>query len=406
MSAPLVVASHLSKTYRIYPNPWQRLWEMVSRTPRHRPIQALDDVSFELKRGESLAVIGENGAGKSTLLAILSGVTVPSAGQLTVGGRVASLLELGMGFHSELTGRQNIRLNAAMMGFSDAEVDAKTPEIIDFSELGDFIDRPVKTYSSGMAMRLGFAIAAQVEPDVLIIDEALSVGDGYFQKKCMDRIRQLLDDGCTFLFCSHAMYYVDNFCDRALWLRQGRAQELGPAAEVIREYEHYLMRKGEASESDRAAEVEQGPARLTEARLIHGDRGYRHLDPMALEVAWETTDPARRFHLGVGLDRADGVQVGAFATHRDDLAPFTGDTSYRVRLEVPKLPMVKGEFDLYCYLLDEEGLHVYDQRLLTQAFRIDGQDYALGLLDIEHSWHQVPAERSPVGVVAAQRFSA
>jgi ABC-type polysaccharide/polyol phosphate transport system ATPase subunit len=198
-TTPLIVARNLGKTYRDYPGPWARLMEKVTGRSRHTPIHALGGVDFELRAGESLAVLGENGAGKSTLLKILSGVTVPSEGSMEVRGRVASLLELGMGFHPELTGRQNIRLNAAMMGLGDAAISEKTPSIVEFSELGAFIDRPVKTYSTGMAMRLGFAVAAQLEPDVLIVDEALSVGDGYFQKKCMDRIRQLLDGGTTLL---------------------------------------------------------------------------------------------------------------------------------------------------------------------------------------------------------------
>ena len=193
-------------------------------------------------------MVGENGAGKSTLLKILAGITAPSTGALRVEGKIASILELGSGFHPEFTGRQNIVLNAAMLGLTQAEVEAKTPDIVAFSELGHFIDQPVKTYSTGMAMRLGFAIATQVDPDILIIDEALSVGDGYFQKKCMDRMGRFVAEGGTLLFCSHAMYYVSVFCQQALWLRAGRAEALGPVDQVVREYEAFLARKSAAAE--------------------------------------------------------------------------------------------------------------------------------------------------------------
>ena len=186
-------ADGLTKVYRSYATPWDRLLEGITRRRRHREFRALEDVSFALPRGEGLALIGENGAGKSTLLKILAGITAPTAGAFRVSGKVASILELGSGFHPEFTGRQNIVLNAAMLGLSQEELRRKMPDIVAFSELGDFVDQPVKTYSTGMAMRLGFSIATQVEPDGLIIDEGLSVGDGYFQKKCMDRLRVFVD---------------------------------------------------------------------------------------------------------------------------------------------------------------------------------------------------------------------
>jgi lipopolysaccharide transport system ATP-binding protein len=254
-----VQAEGLTKTYRSYATPWDRLIEGVTRRRRHREFHALADVSFALPRGEGLALIGENGAGKSTLLKILAGITAPTAGGFRVSGKIASILELGSGFHPEFTGRQNIVLNAAMLGLSQEELRRKMPDIITFSELGEFIDQPVKTYSTGMAMRLGFSIATQVEPDVLIVDEALSVGDGYFQKKCMDRLRVFVDAGGTLLFCSHAMYYVSAFCQRALWLRQGKMEALGPVSEVVRKYENFLVAKS-AHASRRCRDAGSGPA--------------------------------------------------------------------------------------------------------------------------------------------------
>ena len=243
MGGTIVSAHDLSKTYRVYARPIDRLIEGLIRRPRHAPFDALRGISFEVPKGEGLGIIGENGAGKSTLLKILAGITAPTSGDSRLEGSVASILELGSAFHGELTGRQNIVLNAAMFGLDREQVVERTPRIIEFSELGQFIDRPIKTYSTGMVMRLGFAIAIQVEPEVLLIDEALSVGDGYFQKKCMVHLTDYVDKGGTLLICSHAMYYISAFCKRALWLHEGRIEALGPTQEVVPRYEAHLDSK-------------------------------------------------------------------------------------------------------------------------------------------------------------------
>jgi ABC-type polysaccharide/polyol phosphate transport system ATPase subunit len=393
-----VEAEGLAKVYRAYASPWDRLRELVFRTPRHREFRALDGVSFSIPRGEGLAIVGENGAGKSTLLKILAGITRPTAGSFRVQGKIASILELGSGFHPEFTGRQNIVLNAAMLGLSEEETRRKTPDILAFAELGEFIDQPVKTYSTGMAMRLGFSIATQVEPDVLIIDEALSVGDGYFQKKCMDRMLRFVDAGGTLLFCSHAMYYVSSFCQRALWLKGGRVEALGPVADVIREYENYLVAKNVAAEEAEAASAEAGAlhrvARLTAARLADPEPLYTHGQSWELEIGWETDDPGLAFHVGVGINRADEVEICSFATHLDKLPPRTGERSYSVRLRIPELPLLKGEFTVYVFLLDGAGLHVYDQRRLPRVFQVHTPTYSFGLIRAEHAWDLgAPARR-------------
>jgi ABC-type polysaccharide/polyol phosphate transport system ATPase subunit len=388
-----VEAAGLTKTYRMYASPWDRLRELVFRRAHHRELRALEGVSFSLPRGEGLAVVGENGAGKSTLLKILAGITSPTSGSLRVAGKIASILELGSGFHPEFTGRQNIVLNAAMLGLGEEELRRKMPDIISFSELGDFIDRPVKTYSTGMAMRLGFSIATQVEPDVLIIDEALSVGDGYFQKKCMDRLLRFVDGGGTLLFCSHAMYYVSSFCQRALWLKGGRPEALGPVAEVIRDYENFLVAKSAAADPAELEAPAPGtvgpshrPARLTSARLVGAETLYACGEPWEWEIEWETEDPGLKFHLGVGINRSDEIEICSFATHFDGIPARTGERRYEARLRIPALPLVKGEFTVYVFLLDGEGLHVYDQRRIARAFTVHSASYAFGLIRADHAW--------------------
>jgi ABC-type polysaccharide/polyol phosphate transport system ATPase subunit len=405
MSAPAIAAHRLTKVYRSYARPADRLWEALLRRPRHSELRALDDVSFELPRGEGLGVIGENGAGKSTLLKILCGVTPASDGSLRVNGRVAAILELGAGFHPEFTGRQNAVLNAALLGLSEREVGAALPRILDFSELGDFIDRPVKTYSTGMAMRLAFSIATQVEPEVLIVDEALSVGDGYFQKKCLDRLLGFVRGGGTVLFCSHAMYYVTALCRHALWLRNGRVERCGPALEVVQAYEEHLAaREAAAREQPPRPTAEGRPRQGNPARLIAvrwaddgtpvSDAGRRFVPgaPWEIEIEWQSDDARRAFHVGIGIDRADGVQVYSLATHQDGLAPLSGARRQRLRLLLPELPIVKGEFALYVFLLDEQGLHVYDQAVTHGAFRVEGAEYRIGLVRVAHRWCSEPAD--------------
>jgi ABC-type polysaccharide/polyol phosphate transport system ATPase subunit len=404
MSELAIEARDVTKTYRVYPRSWDRLRELIVRRPCHRPFHAVQDVSFSMKKGEGLAIIGENGAGKSTLLKMLAGITAPTSGSLHVGGagaKVASILELGSGFHPEFTGRQNVVLNAAMLGLSEEELQRKMPDILAFSELGEFIDQPVKHYSTGMAMRLGFSIATQVEPEVLIIDEALSVGDGYFQKKCMDRLLQFVESGGTLLFCSHAMYYVSAFCQRALWMRQGRVAALGPVLDVIREYEDFLLMKSQAAaDASDAAAAAAGtepahrvagagaPARVLSVQVQGpGDPPVcRPGEPWEVAVEWEAEDPASAFHLGVGINRVDGVEVFSFATHLDGLPAQTGRKQYSARLRIPELPLVKGKFAIYIFLLDEQGLHVYDRRLVQPAFQVESPEYAFGLLQTPHEW--------------------
>ncbi|HEX2253090.1 MAG TPA: ABC transporter ATP-binding protein [Thermoanaerobaculia bacterium] len=404
MSGGVISVRQVSKTYRSYPTPWDRARELLTGRTCHEKFEALRDVSFEQGRGEGLAIVGENGAGKSTLLKILAGITRPTAGEVSVRGKVASILELGSGFHPEFTGRQNIVLNAAMLGLGEQEVREKTPDIVAFSELGRFIDQPVKTYSTGMAMRLGFAIATQVDPDVLIVDEALSVGDGYFQKKCMDRMRVFVEAGGTLLFCSHAMYYVSHFCRRALWLREGRAEALGPVDEVIHSYEAHLARRTGSSGAPEApgapstGDVADGrAARIAAVRLdpAGAPARLRPGDPLTVEVEVLTERPDLPVHLGVGVNRADGIEVAAFATHLDGLAPLTGTTRHRVRLRLPELPLVKGEFTLYVFLLDDPGLHVYDERVVPDAFLVESPAYRFGLVEVDHRWELEEAPPAP-----------
>lgn len=229
---------NVSKSYPIYAAPGDRLKELASfhRRKYHHDYWALRDLSLEVHRGETFCIVGENGCGKSTLLQICAGILQPSAGTVAVHGRVAALLELGAGFNPEFTGRQNVYLNAAILGLSAKQIDLRFAEIAEFAEIGEFIDQPVKTYSSGMVVRLGFAVAIHVDPEILLVDEALSVGDIYFRQRCLRKVHELRSRGITILFVSHATAEIKSLGDRALWLDHGRAMALGDTDHVVSQY--------------------------------------------------------------------------------------------------------------------------------------------------------------------------
>ncbi len=390
-----VRADKVCKTYRLYESPADRLKELLLRRPRHRGFQALTDVSFELPEGQALGLIGENGAGKSTLLKIVAGTTQATSGSVQRRGVVASILELGMGFHPEFTGRENARMNAALLGLTGPEIRRRLPEIRDFAELGDFFDRPVRTYSSGMALRLAFSVATHANAEVLIVDEALAVGDGYFQKKSIDRITDFQKRGGTLLFCSHALYYIALLCDQAIWLKHGEVAAQGRALSVVRAYETFLQEKMEhgrphdGNPLQKAAEG-QMPARLTEV-TVHDGSGYPRTEfaageTVAFDLAFETEDPSLSFHVRVGIDREDGVQVFAVDTRNEPWAPLTGRRSYRLRLSFPELPIAQGEFRVYAYLGDEKALHVHDLRILRPGFSVAAPEYVVGMIRPRYLW--------------------
>jgi ABC-type polysaccharide/polyol phosphate transport system ATPase subunit len=239
-----VTVENVSKNYRIYAKPSHRLRELLFRQRKlHRDFWALKRVSFKVRRSSTFGVIGENGSGKSTLLQIIAGTLQPTEGTIGLNGRVAALLELGAGFNPEFTGRENVFLNGAILGLSQQQIAAKLPEIERFAEIGSFIDQPVKTYSSGMYVRLAFAISINVDPEILLVDESLSVGDVYFQQRCMWKIRQMKLAGKTILFVSHDLAAVKNLCDTALWLEQGEIKMMGEPEAVVSRYLAAMTRR-------------------------------------------------------------------------------------------------------------------------------------------------------------------
>lgn len=394
-----VRAVDVSKHYDMYRRPADRLIELLTRKPRHVVFPALEGVSFEVERGETVGIIGQNGAGKSTLLKLLCGVTRPSSGSLESHGTIASILELGTGFHPEFSGRDNAALNAAILGLTPAEVRQRLPQILEFSELGSFLDRPVKTYSSGMYMRLAFSVAVNVHPDILVIDEALAVGDGHFQKKCIDKIRDFQDEGRTILFCSHALYYISSICRRTLWLDHGRAMRFGPSLDVVHDYETFLLerdREHPASEGAPPAAESLSPVRFREIAVC--DRSGRKREQFApgddiyVRVLIEADSPHQPVHVIVGIHRsADDLQCFGVGTHADGVPPLSGRTEYDITVRLMDVPLLRGDYSIIAFVGDENAITVFDRRDVRPAFSITGERFEIGLISVDHRWELQPA---------------
>ncbi len=252
----------VSKNYAIYESPGDRLRELLSlnRLQRHRDFQALQDLSFEVKRGETFCIVGENGSGKSTMLQMVAGILHPTTGTVTVNGRVSALLELGAGFNPEFSGRDNVYLNGSILGLTTRQIDQRYSDIEAFAEIGEFIKQPVKTYSSGMVVRLAFAVAISVDPEILLVDEALAVGDIYFRQRCMRKVHELRSQGVTIMFVSHATADVKAVGDRVLWLDKGRLVDVGEPERVISQYLAAMVQKDSRYLQHQAHEQSERPA--------------------------------------------------------------------------------------------------------------------------------------------------
>jgi ABC-type polysaccharide/polyol phosphate transport system ATPase subunit len=388
-AAPLLRLDAVGKDYAKVESRGGRLRLVLDllrgRGARH-VFRALDGVSLDLRRGESLGVIGENGAGKSTLLKIVAGVIQPTRGSVALQGRVGALLELGSGFHPEYTGLANIDLAAALLGLAPAEIAAKRDEIVEFADLGEHIDDPIKNYSSGMVVRLGFAVATALAPDILITDEVLAVGDESFQKKCIAWMERFLADGGTLLLCSHGMYHVQKLCRHALWLKDGLVAGYGPAADVTQAYLAYHEEKSAGARRPAApvAAAAAGVYAVTaltlapEGALCHG---------ATLTVHGEVFTPDGRVPVVlVGIVRADGTPVYGVATDMDAAAPRRiAPDRYAFDLELLDLPLLPGKYFVRAHALDPEGVRLFDN--VEREFVVTGETRELGLVRLAHRWN-------------------
>lgn len=356
-----------------------------------REVWALRDVSFDVPRGGALAVVGENGSGKSTLLDLLMGVTRPSQGDLAVAGPVASLLELGAGFFVELTGRENAVQMGLLAGLTRPQARSLAAAAEEFAELGDFFGRPVRTYSAGMVMRLGFAIAASLEAPVVLVDEVLAVGDGYFQRKCIDRLRQMRAGGSTLVVASHDLHALKGLCDRALWLRHGRAEALGPAEAVIGRYEEHLRLKAAEAPGLAPGRRGTGDVAIRSVRLLGGEgrerTEFRSGETLRVQVEFEARRPLDSPVMGVAIFREDGVYCCGPNTRHDASLRGTYDGRYRLVAEFLELPLLGGAYEVSVSFYDKDHVYAYawDHRLYP--FRVVMDPPQHGLVSLRHRFH-------------------
>ncbi len=355
------------------------------------PFWALRDISLDMPAGTSFGIVGNNGSGKSTLLKILTRTMSPTRGHVHIEGRVSALIELGAGFHPDFTGRENVYLNASILGISRKDIERKMSHIVDFAEIHAFIDTPVKYYSSGMNARLGFSVAISVDPEILIVDEVLAVGDEAFQQKCMDRIFQMKREGTSILLVSHSLSSIERLMDQAIWINQGVMQKSGSPREVVLAYRESMLDQNTAEPEDAQDESLDAneTMRLQKAYVTSGDKVVETVlsgDPLSVMMFMENiTGRQLTGHVGIAIRRPDGLEIASFSTVLDG-NPLTFPAGQRrLSLNLSQLYLTHGRYEISITLYDENG-----RRLKEWPGAIDLKVQSLtmspGLLVLPHQW--------------------
>jgi ABC-type polysaccharide/polyol phosphate transport system ATPase subunit len=411
MSDYAIALTNVSKSYRLWGRGSQFATLKSALLKRdlvmspETSVEAVRDVSFAVDRGEAFGIIGRNGSGKSTLLKLISGILKPTSGSVRVNGRVAALIELGAGFHPEITGRENIYINGIMLGLSRREIDARFDQIVAFSGIPDFIDQPVKTYSSGMYVRLGFAVAVHVDPDVLLIDEVLSVGDEEFSAKCVAKIQEMKYRGVTLVFVTHQLDQVRNLCDRALWLDHGEPETIGDPVRVVDAYLQAVSstqlaparaaiseeQKVEAPREDASEEERWGSGEVVLSRVVlvdnHGDElvAVGPGTPVSIDIDVTVRVPQDDFVFGVGIYHADGTCVYGTNTDLEGLMAERLDANARVRFIMPALDLVAGRYRIDAAVHTHNG-RAFDYRRGAIYFVVGSRVHDIGIYRPKHQW--------------------
>ena len=402
MTDNAIVVDGLWKKFRIYheKNQYLKSTLLKRRRSNYEDFWALQDVSFEVPHGQAFGIIGSNGSGKSTLLKCLTGILTPERGGVTANGRVAALLELGAGFHPDLSGRENVSLNGAILGMSARELETKFDDIVAFAGLEQFIDTPVKNYSSGMTVRLGFAIAINVEPEILIIDEVLAVGDEEFQQRCFEKIEQFRRDGRTIVFVSHGLSQVSQFCNTAMWLEKGEVRSIGPSYEVVSEYTgaaHHV----EKQHNDSISEQDMDRWGTGEVRIVgitltssHDEETstFESGSPFRVRVDYEILTPIAELVVGIRITHLHGFNVFGSNTKRRGLPLDVHRNRGSVEFHVDQLPVLEGTFDLTIDVSDNAEVNPYDH--LEKAIRfnvIQKGTFDEGVTRVGGTWSALPS---------------
>lgn len=437
MSAPAIELTNVTKIYRRYGGrQFSTLksallsGDLVRQLAPNETFQALKDVSFSVPKGCTYGVVGRNGSGKSTALKLVAGITKPTSGIVTVEGRISALIELGAGFHPEISGRENVFINGIMLGLSKKEIHKRFDEIVEFAELTEFIDAPVKTYSSGMYMRLGFAVAIHVDPDVLLVDEVLAVGDEGFTHKCLDKFGEFKRRGKTILLVTHSLGLVERFCDEAVWLDAGEKKAEGDPKRVVgiyvtdvaRQEERFLAASDAKAKQDAGdlgdtqglpaeASAKAGPVDATEVAADMNLAGegrwgsggveitsvefqtadgqatqvFHTGEPMRITLDVRAAAPVRDFVFGIGLFTADGASVYGTNTDIEELESDRLEGDVRVTLAIDSLDLVEGTYKLDVAVHKRDGAP-YDYHRMLHTFRVKSRIKDVGIYRPKHSW--------------------
>ena len=431
-TGPAILARDVAKLYRrfLHKHQFRTLKSalltrsLLSGLSADETFTALDGVSFEVPRGCTFGVIGENGSGKSTLLKLTAGITRPTRGSLSVEGRVSALIELGAGFHPEISGRENVAINGIMLGLTRREIAERFDEIVAFAELEDFIDAPVKTYSSGMYMRLGFAVAIHVDPDVLLIDEVLAVGDEAFTRKCLDKIGEFRRKKKTIVLVTHSLGLVEKLADEALWLDRGKIQLRGDPKKVVDAYLAQVSARDEAvlaaAEAQAVAEFQETTSlpegegeeieptsafarergrwgsreiEIAEVALLGQDGEPRHVfqtgEPVTVRLQVRSSGKIADFVFGVAIFNADGVCCYGTNTHIEELVPVELSGAGEVRLVIERLDLVEGGYFLDVATHQRDG-YPFDYHRLLHSFRVNSRLKDIGIYRPSHRWEFSP----------------
>jgi ABC-type polysaccharide/polyol phosphate transport system, ATPase component len=411
---PAIVVTDVAKQFRLFKDRRTNLKEVFTqrrRRSRYDVFSALKGVSLEIPRGSTFGLIGHNGSGKSTLLKLIAGIHRPTSGTITAHGRISALLELGAGFHPELSGRDNIYLNGAILGMTRRQIDAAMDQIIEFSGIEEFIDTPVKVYSSGMYVRLGFSIAVNLDPEILVVDEIVAVGDEEFQRRCFEHLHELRSKGVTIIFVTHSMALVRQLCDKVAWLDHGVVRTVGPPGEVVDAY----LAEVNAAESERL----EG-AHDSTGRVIGGDRSgtgqvrvsrVEFLDaagesrqvgatgaPLTIRIHYQVQEPVPDAVFGLGFHSENGVHVAGPNTAASGEPPFFLDGDGWVDYHLDPLPFAPGIYTVEVAVTDSSLLHVYDYQGRGAELRVQpGRGVGIvGLMMIDGCWRHLDRDREEV----------
>lgn len=384
----------LSKVYHLYNKPSDRIRETFSirKKKYSKEHYALKNINLKINKGESIGIVGTNGSGKSTLLKLVTGVVTPTTGTIKTDGKIAALLELGAGFNPEYTGIENIYLNGTMMGYTEDEMKKRVPDIIEFADIGEFINQPVKSYSSGMFARLAFAVSINVEPDILIVDEALSVGDTRFQVKCIDKMRELQESGTTILFVTHAIEQIKRFCTRAIWIKNGELIEDGEASQVVDLYDNFMKygeKKIEKVNNEDEFRLPENSDYLAVIQKVSINKNmFKTFEKLEVEVTYDVYDKNMEdLQVGVAfysLDRK--IYVFGPNTNLDKVSVPQEQGRHIVTYVVPELMLMSGDYTVDVGIFNSGGIVNLDYKNNCEGFSVANEYFSEGMFYLKHEW--------------------